>query len=311
MKLFLMLVCYAIPAAAQADEIMKIPLEQHISISVPSEFRPAMAALFVDEQTDETLTVDQGRVPTGSHTAADVIADRRREFEGGLREAHVESTNPTILLGRTGELMALRFNIGGRSTYASFAVVLTSPDRYLQISFAASTAEAIGPKFERILASVTQPDAPPPVPKQAGWIHRYAGPVALDVPPNLEPPHAYSFVSADGMVEILVRLFGIGPHVERPPTLQDDISNDSLTGTVVGNPDFHAFAGASGRGELVGYLLTKKEVPESRELAVRRARISLPNGIIVILSATAPKASAAMLDVVFNDLVSSLEPIGH
>ena len=301
------------PAGDRGEERhMPIQLEGEILISIPAGFTVDVVPSFTNETTGNALIVDQGAIPRGSRNAADIMADRRAEFEAGLgKKIEIKKEHRGVLLGREDDEIHFSFDVQGKPTYAWFAVTPISSTQYVQVSLMTSRPDDDA-TFEHVIASISEPDAAPVGPSKGGWIHQYAGPIALDVPANMEPPHAYSFVSADRKTHLLVNLYSPArrpPQV--PPTIQQEIAEDQKYGAVISNQVSNTFVPGEGYGSLMSYVLTKKDLPENKIEVVHRSRISYPDGFVVTFMVREPQASRVELDSAFEGLVNSVQRLKH
>jgi hypothetical protein len=286
---------------------MRIYLEQQVSISLPVGFQSLIACVFTDATKDERLIVDQGKVPAGRRNTTDLMAFRRGEFEAGYGSSmRLRKEEPVALLGYPGQKTVFTLGPGEPFIWVWLAVASISSLNYLQITFMSPNRHEKDAKYERMLSSVSPADAGSAGRGDADWIHRYAGPIALDVPANLQPPHVYSFRSAEGGNDLQVRFYRPGCEMESPPTLEEDIVHDSADGAVVSNPESSTLAIAPGRVSFASYILTKRTLLATNVQAVRRAEVTFPDGLILLLCGRGSQASMDQLDRVFRDLLRSV-----
>lgn len=293
--------------SAPYGENMRIRLEE-ISISVPEGFQPLIGVGFANEETRETVTIGQGTAPAGIAGTENLLFQRGDEFALKLGvTATREQVRSVTLLGRPAHQMVLTFNYEGNVMRVWWAVVFTEDTRFLQITYMTPNIKDSAAKFDRMVTTATFPDKTSGAVTTSGWINRYAGVIALDIPANLAPPHVYSFVSSSGQDNLTVKLYARNSNAGSPPTLAEETSSDTQSGELITERASNTFTVLGGTGARTSYVLTKKELTGDEVFVVHRAREVFKDGLVVVLEGRGPAANRAHLDAVFQQLVDSLE----
>lgn len=291
---------------------MRIDLEQTISFSVSAGFQSAIACTFANDAKNETLIVSREKIPARSQSLADIMASRRAEFEAVFGTSlRVVEEKQADLLARPCQEMAFTLDQAGTPVHGWFAVALIGSTEYLEITFMTADGLEVAARFARMLASVSLPETRADGKIEGGWVHRYAGPIALDVPASLHPPHVYSFISVDRNSEFRVRLYRPDPNEGPLPTIQQEVASDTQYGAVVSKQESNTFTAAGGYGTLIGYLLTEKELVGTNIQVIRRAQIAFPDGLIVLLYGRASESSRGQVENAFQEVIRSMNRSTH
>jgi len=287
---------------------MHIELEG-LRISLPDSSQNSAPCIFTDDKKHESLTVSRDKVPAANWNAADIMSQTRKEFQSGFGESmKVLNQQPLVLLGQPGQQMKFKFEEFGAVEYGWVAVALMSSVRFVQITYMTRDEGDGQAKFEHMLNSVSDPNLNFIAKMKGGWVHRYAGPIALDVPINMDPPHVYSFfLSDDPGTNIVVKLYRLGQSAEPFPTLQQETARDSRDGAAIDNQEFGAFSAAGGNGTFTKYVSSRRDAAGNEREFVQQLQIAFPDGLTAIVSGRTPQASRGQLENTLNQLMRTLE----
>jgi hypothetical protein len=295
-------------AAEPKGQSMRINLDW-FSFEAPPGFVDATGHTFNDKDKRELLTVDAGDRPSGATNLASLLSLRRKNLEFAMAGGVTVEAEAEARVGELpGRMLAFRFEDKKVRYRERWAVALTVPDSYLQISHAAlaSDPEAAG-RFQHILASVVLAGRPEESAPAPGYVRRWAGGLTLDVPKNLFPPRVWQFVSADGPKQVVVSAFDPRDTKRPIPTEAEERAQDGARGTMEEAAPAMAVSRPQASGLIKVFTLTPTEGGIPARQSIRRAYLSLPGGILVHVFARAPMASGPALESLVANLVGSIQ----
>lgn len=272
----------------------RLRIIDHVGFEAPAGLDDATRWAFVDAshpaERPEVLTVEL-EAPRGRATPApEVIAELRESIAAVFPFGEILDEGETLLDGRRARFLA--YAVGGEDdpTVGMVVVANLAGGDHVKLHVRVSDREQLGPRFGPTLASVSLRGGPAPVPAGPGYRREHAGPLALDVPQELEGPRSHVFIDADDRLRLRAT---VRPPGSAPFDLEAALAADALKGPLRERQE-QAWAW----GRWVRYLQRGADPPH-REQAVVRALLS------VTVAQARPGADAIVREV---ELHGAAEP---
>lgn len=203
----------------------------HVGFEAPAGLDDATRWAFVDasrpEERPEVLSVEL-EVPRGRATPAPaVIAELRESIAAVFPFGEVLDEGETLLDGRRARFLAYAVGDEDDPTVGMVVVANLAGGDYVKLHVRVAEREQLGPRFGPVLASVSLRGGPAPVPAGPGYRRELAGPVALDVPQELEGPRSHVFMDADDRLRLRVT---VRPPGSAPFDLEAALASDAIKG---------------------------------------------------------------------------------
>jgi hypothetical protein len=282
----------------------------HVGFEAPAGLEDATRWVFGDEARPEALTVEL-EAPAGRATPApDVIAALRESMTAVFPFGEILDEGETVLDGRRAWFLAYAVEGEDDPLVGMTVVANLAGGDHVKLHVRVSDREQLGSQLGPTLASVSLRGGPAPVPAGPGYRRERAGPVALDVPQELEGPRSHLFVDAEDRLRLRVT---VGPAGAPPLDLDAALARDAAQAELRERQEQ-----AWSWGRWVRYVRRGVDPPH-REQAVVRAALSVTvvaaheaaDAVVraVEIHGSAVPERAAALHAAFDVLLASVRAV--
>ena len=287
---------------------MELRVIDHVGYEAPAGLEDATRWVFGDEARPEAVTVEL-EAPAGRATPApEVIAELRESIGVATPSGEILDEGQTMLDGRRAWYLA--YALSDEPVVGMVVVANLAGGDYVKLHLQVAEREELGTRFGPTLARVSLRGGPAPVPAGPGYRRERAGPVALDVPRELEAPRTHLFMDADDRLRVRVT---VGPVGARPFDLDAALARDAAQAELRERQEQ-----AWSWGRWVRYM--KRGIdPPHREQAVVRAALTVTvvaaaegrPAVVreVEIQGTAAPERATALYAAFDALLASIRPL--
>lgn len=181
---------------------MELRVIDHVGYEAPAGLEDATRWVFGDEARPEAVTVEL-EAPAGRATPApEVIAELRESIGVSVPSGEILDEGQTMLDGRRAWYLA--YALSEEPVVGMVVVANLAGGDHVKLHVQVAEREELGTRFGPTLASVSLRGGPAPVPAGPGYRRERAGPIALDVPRELEAPRTHLFMDADDRLRLRV-----------------------------------------------------------------------------------------------------------
>jgi hypothetical protein len=278
--------------------------------TAPAGYTDRTNYLFQDKNELEAIQVAYGRTNSEEPDLAAVMHDRINRLRAGLGDAvKVEPAVSTQIAGLSGLQTFYEVSTQKGKLKNWLVIAMQDPRDYFQVSYQAPSSASSAPQtFEHIKKSVAMGTARDAAAKAPGYVRRTASWISLDVPKALEPPPVYLFVSQDGGTKISVSEYDPLAGQQAPRSLADEISSDTLDGSVLSSKQETTRTLAGGYVTQVRYLLTNDTGSGNAQQLIVRARLRMENNVTISLRGASNLPAKNNLDQDIAGILESAVP---
>lgn len=267
-----------------------------VSFVPPPDFIDWTQYAYTDPNGREYVKVGYGYIPNTAQTARDVLTERAGELED-LREYDpalaIEPVSGTPIGPLPGAVLSFTAHEQHYQFREWWAITLLDDVSYVQLVYHAPASDPASPsRLKQILASVAPVDVSPRT-AGAGFAHRQAGRISLDVPKRLALPAAFSFASDDGAVHLFLEIHERPVAWTPPPGAVIERTAEALP-----VEDLTAM--------IVRLLVVREMGGQNQRWAYRQGSLSFDDGVSVHLAGDAPEPYTTLLDAAVRSVLSSV-----
>jgi hypothetical protein len=287
--------------------VERLRVIDHVAYEAPAGLEDATRWTFGDEARPEAVTVEL-EAPAGRATPAlEVIAALRESITAVFPFGEILDEGETVLDGRRAWFLAYEVGQADEPVVGMVVVANLAGGDHVKVHVRVGDREELGPRLGPTLASVSLRGGPAPVPAGPGYRREHAGPVALDVPAELQGPRSHLFVDAEDRLRLRVTVRPVGAAAFE---LEDAIARDAARGELRERQE-QAWAW----GRWVRYGWRGIEAPEEEQAVVRasltvtvaEAREGMEAVVREVeLHGTAAVGRAAELHAAFDGVLASV-----